>query len=280
MRHRLRPLWTAPLALLLLGQAPPQSRTSADVELRRIDCGTLVDQDLGPYNDTMALDGQRDTLVVPCYLIRHGRDWMVWDAGLPRRYLGVPPTQSDGATLTTPVEAALARLGLTPANISRVGISHYHWDHAGQLATFAGAELLIGQADWDTVRGTGERPGLERALFAPWTRAGSRVTPLAGDRDVFGDGSVVILALPGHTPGHQGLLVRLRSGAVLLTGDLAHTATNYRDDGVPTFNTDRADTLASLDRFKRIARNLKARVIIEHVRADVAKLPPFPEAAR
>lgn len=270
-----------PLAVLALsGQAAPP-RATPDVELRRIDCGQLVDQDLASYNDTMALDGRRETLVVPCYLIRHGRDWMVWDAGLPRRYLGVRPVPPDGATLAAPVERALAGLHLTPADIRYVGISHYHWDHSGQLPVFDRSELLIGKADWDVVKGSGDWPGLERNLFAPWTGGRGKVKPVSGDHDVFGDGSVVILALPGHTPGHQGLLVRLpRSGALLLTGDLAHTASNYREDGVPTFNTDRADTLASLARFKAIARNLKARVVIEHVAADVAKLPRFPEPAR
>lgn len=273
----------AALAVLfaLSGQAAPPARPAPDVELRRLDCGRLVDQDLAPYNDTMALDGQRGSLVVPCYLIRHGRDWMLWDTGLPHRFLGLAPKAPDGAVLSQPVDAWLVRLGLTHAAITRIGISHYHWDHTGQMALFPKAELLIGKADWEAVRGNKAMPGLEREPFARWTSGGGKVTPVAGDLDVFGDGSVVILTLPGHTPGHQGLLVRLpRTGPVLLTGDLAHTASNYRDDGVPSFNTDRADTLASLARFKAIARNLKATVVIEHVSEDVAKLPAFPEAAR
>ena len=133
------------------------------------------------------------------------------------------------------------------------------------------------QPAWTPARFT----GLERPLFDQWTKGRGKVTPVRGDLDVFGDGSVVMLVLPGHTPGHHGLLVRLReTGPVLLTGDLAHTSSNYQDDGVPTFNTDRAQTLASLDRFKRIARQLGATVVIEHVAADIDKLPRFPAAAR
>jgi N-acyl homoserine lactone hydrolase len=67
---------------------------------------------------------------------------------------------------------------------------------------------------------------------------------------------------------------------VLLTGDLAHFRENYDSDGVPSFNTNRADTLASLDRFKEIAANLKATVIIQHDPRDIGKLPAFPAAAR
>jgi glyoxylase-like metal-dependent hydrolase (beta-lactamase superfamily II) len=86
--------------------------------------------------------------------------------------------------------------------------------------------------------------------------------------------------MPGHTPGHNALLVRLASGPVLLTGDLYHFTEQVLIKGVPPFNTDRADTLASMDRFDKIARNLQAKVIIQHEPADIAKLPPFPEAAR
>jgi glyoxylase-like metal-dependent hydrolase (beta-lactamase superfamily II) len=102
-----------------------------------------------------------------------------------------------------------------------------------------------------------------------------------GDKDVFGDGTVVMLNMPGHTPGHHSLLVRLKEmGNVLITGDVSHFRENYDGNGVPTFNTDRAASVASLDRFKKIATNLKATVIIQHDERDVGKLPAFPAAAK
>jgi N-acyl homoserine lactone hydrolase len=98
---------------------------------------------------------------------------------------------------------------------------------------------------------------------------------------VFGDGSVVILRTPGHTPGHSSLLVRLKeTGPVLLSGDLMHFRENYETNGVPSFNTDRAQTIASLDRFKKIAEALKATVIIQHDMRDIGKLPAFPAGAK
>jgi len=67
---------------------------------------------------------------------------------------------------------------------------------------------------------------------------------------------------------------------VVITGDAAHFRENYDSDGVPAFNFDRAQTVASLERLKKIAANLKATVIIQHDARDVDKLPAFPAAAK
>ena len=88
-----------------------------------------------------------------------------------------------------------------------------------------------------------------------------------------------MLAMPGHTPGHNALLVKLASGWVLRSGDQYHFTEAVKNRGVPSFNVDRSDTLASHDRFDRIAANLAARVIIQHEPADIARLPAFPKAA-
>ena len=103
---------------------------------------------------------------------------------------------------------------------------------------------------------------------------------MIGDRDIFGDGKVVMLSTPGHTPGHHSLLVRLPSGPVILSGDLWHFTEQVANDGVPPFNTDRAQTLASMDRIRKLARNIGARVVIQHERDDIGKLPTFPEPAK
>jgi len=113
-----------------------------------------------------------------------------------------------------------------------------------------------------------------------WLTRPGRLEPVTGDHDVFGDGRVMMLTMPGHAPGHYALLVQLASGPVLPTGDLYHFTEQVANRGVPPFNVDRADTLAFMDRFDRMVRNLGARVIIQHEPADIAKLPAFPEAAR
>jgi len=98
---------------------------------------------------------------------------------------------------------------------------------------------------------------------------------------VFGDGSVIILRTPGHTPGHQSILVKLAGkGPLIITGDAVHFHENLDSDGVPAFNFDRAQTLASLQRLKTMAANLKGTIIIQHDARDVDKLPVFPEFAK
>jgi glyoxylase-like metal-dependent hydrolase (beta-lactamase superfamily II) len=92
---------------------------------------------------------------------------------------------------------------------------------------------------------------------------------------------VVILRTPGHTPGHSALLVRLKEkGPVILSGDAVHFRENYDNNGVPGFNVNRADTIASIERMKQIEKNLKATVIIQHDPRDIGKLPAFPAAAK
>jgi glyoxylase-like metal-dependent hydrolase (beta-lactamase superfamily II) len=140
--------------------------------------------------------------------------------------------------------------------------------------------LLIGKGDWDVLNDP-KGNAATAAPFVNWISGGGKVEPQPGDKDVFGDGSVVMLNMPGHTPGHHSLLVRLKeTGPVLITGDLSHFHENYDANGVPTFNTDRAASVASLDRFKKIATNLNATVIIQHDARDVSKLPAFPAAAK
>jgi len=117
--------------------------------------------------------------------------------------------------------------------------------------------------------------------FTRWISGGGKVEPQAADKDVFGDGTVTILRTPGHTPGHQALLVRLKDkGPVILSGDLVHFHENYDNNGVPGFNYDRAETLASMDRIRQIQKNLKAALIIQHDPRDIDKLPAFPAVAR
>lgn len=116
--------------------------------------------------------------------------------------------------------------------------------------------------------------------LAYWFSGAGKLDEVKGDADIFGDGSVVMLNLPGHTPGHHGLLVRLsKFGYVLLSGDVAHFRENYESSGLPSWNTDRAQSLASLERVRQLVRNLHAKLVIQHEPRDIEKLPPFPQAA-
>jgi len=251
------------------------AQPAPEVTLTRLECGTSR----GPQDpntrlsDIYAYKGLKIELVYNCYLIKHGDEYMMWDTGQPMTAGAVAPKVS--------LVDLLAQLKLKPEQIRYVGISHYHADHTGQLPSFAAATLLIGQGDWDVLASPKPAALADAASFAHWIRGGGKVEPVPQDRDVFGDGTVIMLNTPGHTPGHHALLVKLReSGTVLLSGDVTHFHENYDSDGVPNFDTGRAATLASLDRVKKIAANLKATVIIQHDPRDNAKLPAFPAFAR
>jgi len=271
------------LKLLALGicanalvAAPVSAQVAPDVTLTRLaDCGTPqapTEVNLR-FSDTYAFDDLKVQFVFSCYLIKHGNNYMLWDTGHSMTAPNVAPKIS--------VVDQLAKLGVKPEQIQYVGISHYHGDHTGQVASFPQATLLIGQGDWNAITAPKPAAGVNAPPFAQWISGGGKVEPLPADKDVFGDGSVVILNTPGHTPGHHSLLVKLREkGNFLITGDLVHFHENYNSNGVPWFNVSRADTLASIDRFKKLAQTFKATVIIQHDARDIGKLPAFPAGAK
>jgi N-acyl homoserine lactone hydrolase len=276
MLKRIVALAAAGAALAAAQAQAPHPAPPSNLALWRLDCGSFLIKNLDAFSDTFLYVGRTKRLTDSCYLIRHGENYMLWDTGLPREMAG--RTVSDDfadSSLGETLRSQLARIGVRPEQVALVGISHRHDDHTGQLPDFPKATLLIGAGDYDKLRAN------KSDRIASWDSGAAKVERLTGDKDVFGDGSVVILATPGHTENHQSLLVRLpRTGPVLLTGDLWHFYENVRNRGVPSFNVSRADTLASMDRFDRIARALKAKVIIQHEPGDIAKLPPFPQAAQ
>ena len=256
---------------------PVFAQAPAEVSLTRIDCASSAGPaDIGRFSDTMAYEGKKLQLTASCYLIRHADHYMIWDTGYP-----VTAATPNGPTVKVTLVDQLAQLKIKPEQINYVGISHYHGDHTGQAASFPQATLLIGQGDWDVLKGPTPSGTTNAAPLKHWLSGEGKSEPVAKDKDVFGDGTVVMLDMPGHTPGHHSLLVKLKDkGNVLLTGDQAHFHENYDNNGVPTFNFNRADTLASFDRFKQIAKNLNATVIIQHDPRDIDKLPAFPAAAK
>jgi len=245
------------------------------VDLSRLDCGSLTFSDLSVFSTAGNYKGVTKTLTDSCYLIRHGDDLMLWDTGLPGAIAGKGPQVDGGFTLelARSLVDQLAAIGIAPADIDLVGISHFHDDHTGELAAFPAARLLTGKGDWDAISAVEPDPRIQVAPYAHWVKESGAVEPVTGDHDVFGDGSVVMLDLPGHTPGHMGLEVQTTAGIVLLSGDVTHFYENYANDGIPTWNTDPDASLASIRRFKQIARDTGATVVIQHEPGDIGKVP-------
>ncbi|TAK06369.1 MAG: N-acyl homoserine lactonase family protein [Rhizorhabdus sp.] len=272
-------LFSAAIAGLLAASAVGAAPVPGTVDqLWRLDCGTVHVNQLNAFSDTQSYTGQTRDLASSCYLIRDGKAYMLWDTGLPATAKDQPndPAKPMSPTLRKTIVEQLAQLGVKPEQIGLIGISHHHFDHIGQAADFPKAKLVIGAGDLAIIR---KNEAAAKAL-APWMGEGAKVEAVEGDKDLFGDGSVTMISLPGHTPGHHGLLVRLpKTGAVLLSGDVAHFHENLDSGGVPPFNSDRADSLAAMDRFRKLAGSLKAVAIIQHDPRDVALLPAFPQGA-
>ena len=100
---------------------------------------------------------------------------------------------------------------------------------------------------------------------------------LDGITDVFGDGSVTLFPTPGHTPGSQSLLVHLKqSGFIILSGDVAHSAANLRNDVVPSLNTDKTASVTSMENVKVMMNRYHAQLFINHDKAQTDTLKILP----
>jgi N-acyl homoserine lactone hydrolase len=255
----------------------PRSATAAHptepVRLYALDCGRIEITDFGFFTDSGKPIGKGRTLADPCFLIRHPRGTLLWDTGLKTSIAeskeGVPnPVGQEFVDAS--LRDQLATLSLRPEDITFVSISHAHQDHSGNLNMFTASTWLLNRAE------------LESALKSPAASSFSEVNKvktklLDRDEDVFGDGLVRILQTPGHTPGHQSLLVRLeKSGAVVLSGDLAHSRENWEKHIVPSFNDSHDNTIASMKHVEDVLKENHARFIVQHAVEDFRALPKFP----
>lgn len=279
-------LSVAALAMLAAcGQSTEQNAAAPAVELYAMDCGHASFSDVGMFADDHSVDGQSRELIVPCYLIRHPSGDLIWDTGFPEAIAAMPGGRMEipqmGAAVTMPVtlSAQLAQLNLTPADIEYVSFSHQHGDHTGNGNLFAASNWIVDADERAYMFSDEARAGQAFAGYAQLENAQNTLIEGDADHDVFGDGSVTIIQAPGHTPGHTMLLVRLpNAGPVLLTGDMFHLAESRERHLVPTFNTDRAQTLVSQTKVETMATETGARVIRQHVTEDFASLPTFPAA--
>lgn len=260
---------------------PELTKPVAAVKLFAIDCGRFHLKDAAMFSDEHVFDGKARDLVDPCYLIRHTRGDLIWDAGIAPALAAEPADKNAEATTTLneTLEQQLAELGVAPTDVDYFSISHSHYDHLGNAALFVGATWIVDkdERDWMFREEARKEPGF--ADYAALESARTTLIEGDGDYDVFGDGSAVIVQAPGHTPGHTVLLLTTaNSGKVLLTGDMWHLAESREKRTVPAFNFDRAQTLASMDKVEALAAATGAKVIRQHVPEDFASLPKFPDA--
>jgi glyoxylase-like metal-dependent hydrolase (beta-lactamase superfamily II) len=217
-----------------------------------------------------------------CYLIRHAKGLMMWDSGINDNVATMPQgfqrnKVSPRYILRKPLRVALAEIGVDPARVGHVAFSHTHGDHVGNANLFTGATLYIQQAEYDAAFGPDAATKWNFEVSSYDKLRANKMVKLNGDYDVFGDGSVVIIATPGHTPGHQALLVRLpKTGPVILSGDMVHLQDNWVHRRVPSFNFDREQSLKSMDKVAGVMEKTGATLWINHDKAQSERIPKAP----
>lgn len=270
------------LVLLMLAACQGVPGRADGPKLYALDCGTFDMKDAASFSITGDYNGQPAKLVDPCYLIRHPKGDLMWDAGIApamKTPAGTNPATIIGRVKTIPEQ--LTELGLKVEDIEYFSISHSHFDHLGEGNLFATNTTWIvdkDERDWMF------RPDGRKAIgFANYSQLETAKTKLIegdGDYDVFGDGSVTMVQAPGHTPGHMVLLVKTKgSGTFLLAGDMWHLAQAREKRTIPTSNTDREQTLKSMDKVEALAKATGAKVVRQHVPEDFTAMPRFPAAA-
>jgi N-acyl homoserine lactone hydrolase len=240
--------------------APTPSSGGKIDRLYVIDCGRAHATDQSVWSPGVNVGVPID-LSDNCYLIHHTTaGYVLWDTGISDGVAALPngtPGAESGMTWyrTGTLLASLAALGIKPADVRYVAVSHSHPDHIGNVDEFPDATLIIQKAEWDFAMARPQKP------FSPAHKA----QLLEGDKDLFGDGSIMILSTPGHTPGHESLLIHLdKTGYVVLSGDAVHFQSNWDNRRVPSFNTDKAESLASMERIAHILKEKRAQLWINH----------------
>lgn len=237
----------------------------AGVRLSLLTCGYLDAElsQLTPGRDV----GTRIRIPIPAYLIRAGDQTILVDTGMPDycytgnpRALadddeGDPPAFAPYGTAADSITGQLAAVGLRPQDITLVVTTHLHFDHCGGNAHFTHCPILIQQAELDDARAAGRA---EDWRMPP----GVRFQAISGNHTLAP--GVELIATPGHTPGHQSLLVRLpASGTLLFTVDAVYLQRLWQTNELGAA-ADATAARASMDHLRALATQTGAQVICGH----------------
>lgn len=192
------------------------------------------------------LDGEAGQLKVPAmaFLIDHPKGLAVFDTGLGTRFERPTGTAAQGPVdleADAMIGARLQAIGVDPGAVRWIINSHLHLDHAGGNRDLPNATVIVQQTEWDYAL-----TGAERAYHRPEFDTGQPVLKVNGEHDVFGDGSVVLFASPGHTPGHQCARVTTPTGIAILAADCCNLRRSLDELRLPDHCFDPEQYLATL----------------------------------
>ncbi len=282
MKTKTAVAWAAALVISALTSAYSQGRPPAPPTPRIFifDNGVINNNDPAAYNFKRGELKELD-LVNRSYLIVHPRGTLMFDSGAvtDSHFERESGTVTEGnMSATKALLPQLASVGYSPTDIDYFALSHYHQDHTANANAFASATWIVQKAERDFMFG-GHPPGTYIAEDTVDALKNSKTEILNNtDFDVFGDGTVVVMSAPGHTPGHQVVAVKLaKRGTVLLGGDLYHYPEERKVDRVPTFEYDADQTRATRARIETFLRTNHAELWIEHDKVTHASLPLAPQ---
>lgn len=255
--------------------------TKPEVKLYTFDGGTVIVNQLQLFSQDTTYSGQSKEFADAFYVIQHPDGNLMWDAGLPESLVGMPEpyTSPNGAFTVSRKDSVvnqLKQIGLTLDDFKYIALSHTHFDHTGHANVFKKATWLVPETEYDFV--TSDEIKKDDVDLYNAIKELTNLKKLKGDHDVFGDGTVVLKYMPGHTPGHQVLYLNLAEhGPLLLSGDLYHFSENREFRRIPIFNYDVSQTRASMDKFEAFAEENNAKVYLQHSREDFNKMPKAPK---
>jgi N-acyl homoserine lactone hydrolase len=253
-------------------------------KLYRLDCGHSLANDESVWTPGENV-GRNIEFSSTCWLIKHGTQWLLWDTGVPQSALHDPNGWSTLPRLIVyhldkSLSDQLAVINLKPNDINRVAISHTHGDHIGNIGLFPNSVVVMQRAEYDWIHsadGSNENVNQLMALARKLLGRPEKLQLLDGDSDLFADGSVILISTPGHTPGHESLLVHLRNaGFIILSGDVVHMEENLEKNIVPSLNTDETESIASMQRIRLLIARYKATLFINHDKDQTSKLRLLP----
>jgi N-acyl homoserine lactone hydrolase len=222
--------------------------------------------------------------IVTGHLIVHPKGTLMWDAGVvPDAQIGTGAKGSERAGKRS-LKDQLAEIGYSSKNVTYFALSHYHFDHTANANDFRDSTWIVQQRERDAMFAGQPVPGVgpdPTSQFSALKDSKTIVLANIDEYDVFGDGTVIIKAAPGHTPGHQVLILRLaKTGRVILAGDLYHFPEERAAKLVPNIEFDKEQSRASRVRVEEYLRKNAATLWIEHdahLYAGLKKSPGYIE---